>query len=58
VKLSPFIPPVRDGASRNLIIIFRYMPLDPAYKAVLARHETGQSGTQELTKRRNKILIS
>jgi hypothetical protein len=33
---------LRGGASRSLIILFRYMPLDPAYKAGLARHETGQ----------------
>jgi len=34
------------------------MPLDPAYKAGLAMHETGQSGTQELMKTKNKIQIS
>jgi hypothetical protein len=26
-------PRLKDGASRSLIIFFRYMPLDPAYKA-------------------------
>jgi hypothetical protein len=35
-------PRLQGGASRSLIILFRYMPLDPAYKAGLARHETGQ----------------
>jgi hypothetical protein len=34
-------PRLQGGASRSLIILFRYMPLDPAYKAGLARHETG-----------------
>jgi hypothetical protein len=30
------------GASWSLAILFRYLPLDPAYKAGLARQETGQ----------------
>ena len=38
-------PRIRGGASRSLIILFRYMPLDPAYKAGLARHETGHPAT-------------
>jgi len=33
---------LQGGASRSLIILLRYMPFDPAYKAGLARHETGQ----------------
>ena len=36
-------PRLQGGASRSLIIFFRYMPLDPAYKAGLARHYTGQT---------------
>jgi hypothetical protein len=36
-------PRLLGWASRSLIILFRYMPLDPAYKAGLARHETGQN---------------
>jgi hypothetical protein len=35
-------PRLQGGASRSLIILFRYMPLDSAYKVGLARHETGQ----------------
>jgi hypothetical protein len=34
---------LQGGASRSLIIFFRYMPLDPADKAGLARHETGHA---------------
>jgi hypothetical protein len=41
--------PLQGGASRILIILFRYLPHDPAYKAVLARHETGQRGRMTLT---------
>jgi hypothetical protein len=42
--------PLQGGASRSLIILFRYMPLDPAYQAGLARHETGHL-TVVLTRR-------
>ncbi len=34
-------PRFAGGASRSLTIFF-YIPLDPAYKAGLARHVTGQ----------------
>jgi hypothetical protein len=40
------LPALQSGASQSLIILFRYMPLDPAYKAGLARHETGQNCKQ------------
>jgi hypothetical protein len=33
---------LQGGADRSLIILFRYMPLDPAYKAGHASDETGQ----------------
>jgi len=36
-------PRLRGGASWSLVILSRYMPLEPAYKAGFARHETGQN---------------
>jgi hypothetical protein len=35
-------PHPQGRASPNLILNFRYMPLDHACKAGLAKHETGQ----------------
>ena len=46
LKLLPDVceaPCLQGGASRSLIILFKYMPLDPAYKVGLARHENGHA---------------
>ena len=50
-------PHLQSGASRSLIILFRYMPLDPAYKAGLARHETGQIDFSESYQKRLSFYL-